>query len=225
MIPVITLDGPSGSGKGTLSQLLADKLGWHYLDSGAIYRMAAWAVLAKKISLADETKLKAVLENLNLAIELDKNHVPHYYCEGQEITQAIREETCSMTASKIAAMPMVRSLLLQRQRDFRKAPGLVTDGRDMGTIVFPDASFKFFIMASMEERAKRRYLQLKSQRINGSLARIQEDLEERDRRDRERSISPLKPASGAVVVDTTHLTVPEVLDVLGVILKRVANVN
>jgi len=220
VIPVIAMDGPSGSGKGTLSQLLADKLGWNYLDSGAIYRMVAWTVLEKNISLENEANLKMVLENLTMRIQLDKNHAPHYYCDGQDITQGIREEKCSMMASQVAAVPIVRVIVLQRQRNFRKAPGLVADGRDMGTVVFPDARVKFFITASTEERAKRRYNQLKLQGISGSLSRIQADLKERDRRDQQRAISPLKPAEDATIVDTTHLAISEALDVLWGHLKK-----
>ena|SRR5688572_11844329 len=220
-IPVITIDGPSGTGKGTTSQLLAKRLGWHFLDSGALYRVLAFAAKLHAVSLDDEAALERLATHLDtqfLAAEIgDSSQV---ILEGADVSAAIRTETCGNAASKIAALPKVRAALLERQRAFRKLPGLVTDGRDMGSVVFPDASLKLFLAASPEERAKRRYNQLKKQGINGSLDQIFNELIERDLRDKERATAPLKPAHDAVLIDTTFLSVEQVLEKVMELLPR-----
>ncbi len=207
MISVITIDGPSGSGKGTISQLLAKKLGWHFLDSGALYRILALAALKQHIDLLDAEVLEQLALNLDLQFTNGK-----IILMGQDVTDEIRSEPCSVAASKVAALPKVRKALLKRQRDFRQAPGLVADGRDMGTVVFPDAKLKIFLTASQEQRALRRYRQLQEQGINVSLSDVSDDLSQRDKRDQERTIAPLKPAKDAIIIDTTKLSIDEVLN-------------
>ena len=207
-VPVITLDGPSGTGKGTLCHLLAAHLGWHFLDSGAIYRVLAYA--SKALSI-DSTDIKRIV---SLAHTLDLRFAE----EGQvllkdvDISSAIRSEQCGQEASKMAAVPEIREALLARQRAFAIPPGLVTDGRDMGTVVFPDALLKIYLDASVEERAQRRYLQLKNSGKNASLAQVVDELAQRDKRDIERAHAPLKPALDAVHIDTTGLTIVQVFE-------------
>lgn len=216
---VITLDGPSGTGKGTLCHRLAHALGWHALDSGAIYRVLAYASEQQGIPDMAIEALVTCAKHLALRFECTETAERQVYWAEQNITTAIRAEACGQRASKIAAWPEVREALLVRQRAFAKAPGLVTDGRDMGTVVFPDAFLKIYLDASQEARAMRRYLQLKASGNCVSLARVSEELEQRDARDRERSIAPLKPAVDAVIVDTTDRSVDEVFDVLRHILS------
>ncbi|HUL13577.1 MAG TPA: (d)CMP kinase [Methylococcaceae bacterium] len=208
-IPVLTLDGPSGAGKGTVSRAIARRLGWHYLDSGAIYRSLAVAVIEQGVSPGDVEQIVRIAQAMNLGFQSDET--PRVLMEGRDITDRIQTETCGNTASKIAALGPVRQALLQKQRAFRQLPGLVADGRDMGTVVFPDAQYKVFLTASAEERAVRRYKQLKEKGINVSLGDLTKEIEERDRRDRERSEAPLKMAEGAVVVDSSNLTIEEVI--------------
>lgn len=211
--PVVTIDGPSGVGKGTTAQLLAKRLGWHYLDSGAIYRALAWATIEEGLSPEQTPEIVHLLDSVTLEIDISELGVGiSVSCNGIDISKQIRDEAVAMRASQISAVAEVRSALLQRQRDMRRPPGLVTDGRDMGTVVFADAEFKFFLTASTEERALRRYNQLKEQGINVSLPDIQSDLEARDQRDQEREVCPTKPADDAVVIDTTHLSIDEVLE-------------
>lgn len=206
--PVITIDGPSGLGKGTIALRVAQALNWYLLDSGIIYRAIAWAISYYGITMEDYTALAHLLERTRIRIE---NRIPgkkaKISCDGYDITQAIRFEACGGLASQVSSLSMVREAVLQYQRNFCQWPGLVADGRDMGTVVFPDADLKFYFNADAKERAYRRYQQLQDQGINVSLPDIQEDLEERDRRDITRSISPTKPAADAVVIDTTHLGV------------------
>lgn len=213
--PVITIDGPSGSGKGTVSLRVAKDLKWHTLDSGAIYRAIAWAILHYKIDWNDARALGRLLKHIQLVIEN-----PHYeanarvFCDGHDITLSIREEEIGILASKVSVIPLVREAVLQYQRDFRRPPGLIADGRDMGTVVFPDAPLKFYFDANPEERAHRRFEQLQLRGINVSLRDIQEDLLERDRRDSARSVSPTKPAADAIVIDTTDKSIDAVYDVV-----------
>lgn len=211
-IPVITIDGPSGSGKGTISFLLAKKLGWHFLDSGAIYRVLAYAALQAEIS-ADEIE---ALTNLAAKLPLTFRPEPstmliHVFYSEEEVTEKIRDEQVGVMASKIAVHPDVRAALLQRQRDFQKSPGLVTDGRDMGTVVFPAATHKFFLFAKLEERAIRRLKQLEQMGEKASYEAILADLTSRDVRDKSRAVAPLKPAEDAIIIDTTGLSIEQVL--------------
>jgi len=213
-VPVITVDGPSGVGKGTLSQQLARHLGWHFLDSGALYRLLGLAARRQGVELSDESSLES------LALKLDVQFVPTEKGEttillnNHEVTREIRTEQAGNDASRVAAVPAVRAALLQRQRDFRRLPGLVADGRDMGTTVFPDAPLKFFLTASAEVRAERRYKQLKEKGLDASLTTLLAEIAERDERDRTRSVSPLKPAEDAIIIDTSHLGIDEVFSVV-----------
>jgi cytidylate kinase len=210
--PVITIDGPAGTGKGTVSQLLATALNWHFLDSGVIYRVLALAVLQQHVSLDDEPALTQLAQRLAIAFEsLTPDTPARVLLAGQDVTVAIRSEACSNAASEVSALRRVRAALLERQRAFRQPPGLVADGRDMGTIVFPDAMLKFYLEASQEERAKRRWSQLQQQGINVSLHDILRDLADRDIRDQTRTIAPLRPAADAIIIDTTYLSVAEVV--------------
>lgn len=211
-IPVITIDGPSGSGKGTIAQLLAKKLGWHFLDSGALYRAIAWAVLHEKIDPANLGEIEKLLSALSIEMQIpEMGGDAIILCNQQDITDEIRTEACGQMASIISAIPLVRAALLDRQRAMRKAPGLVTDGRDMGTVVFPDANLKFYLTASLEERALRRFNQLKNRGKHVSLRDVQEELHVRDQRDANRAIAPSKPAPDVVLIDTTHLGVADVM--------------
>lgn len=204
--PVITIDGPSGTGKGTVSALLAARLGYFFLDSGMLYRALAWAVLEQGVDIADDQALQRCIDHAKIGLSDQE-----IYCNDVDITNAIRQEVVGLTASKISANPLVRNRLLQLQRDQRRLPGLVTDGRDMGTVVFPDATVKIFLTASPEERAKRRFNQLKQKGINVSLRQVRGELDTRDRQDREREQSPLKPADDAIIIDTTLMNVQNVL--------------
>jgi cytidylate kinase len=219
--PIITIDGPSGTGKGTISQKLAQSLGWHYLDSGAIYRVFAFAAVAEQINFSDIEALIRLAQSLRLSFEVDANLNSRIFLNQKDITHGIRTEICGQNASKLAAIPDVRLALLERQRAFAVSPGLVTDGRDMGTVVFPQADLKFFLYASVEERAKRRHLQLQNQQHCDTLAQVVSQLEERDARDSQRSHSPLVAAEDAVQIDTTDLSIEEVFNkVLDVVMKR-----
>lgn len=211
-VPVITLDGPSGTGKGTLCHLLAKHLQWHMLDSGAIYRVLAYAAKKNKINLDAVEELTDLARTLNLQFKSSDDNASLVFLDGEDITAFIRSEECGQEASKVAVIPEVRQALLERQRNFAQAPGLVTDGRDMGTVVFPDAVLKIFLYANEGERANRRYLQLKEKGNNVSLAQVVEELAKRDARDTARTHAPLKPAADAVQIDTTRLTVVQVLD-------------
>lgn len=207
--PVLTIDGPSGSGKGTLAQRMAAKLGWHYLDSGALYRVLALAALQANIDLADEVALAKLAADLPVTFQV-KQDLLTVLLNGQDVSLLIRSEQAGNAASKVAAMPAVRTALLQRQRDFRQAPGLVTDGRDMGTVVFPDAPYKVYLTASAEVRATRRYKQLKEKGIDSNLADLIVEITERDERDQQRQVAPLKPAADAIILDSTALGIDAV---------------
>jgi len=216
--PVITVDGPSGSGKGTISRMLADHLGWHFLDSGALYRLVALDAQHHHIDLDDDIDEASIAD---LARQLDVKFVSHdpqqepiIFLDNEDVTADIRTEFCGNAASKVAALQLVREALLQRQRDFQLSPGLVADGRDMGTTVFPDAKLKIFLTASAEERAKRRHKQLKEKGIDVSLSALVKDIAERDERDGSRAVSPLKPAKEAVIVDTSIMGIDEVMEKL-----------
>jgi CMP/dCMP kinase len=207
---VITIDGPSGSGKGTISQLLAKALHWHLLDSGALYRVLALAAIRHSVDLTNAKALAILAAYLDvqfMASELGES--ARIILEGADVTDEIRTPACGNTASIIAAIADVRTALLQRQRAFLEPPGLVADGRDMGSVIFPYADFKVYLSASAEARAKRRYLQLQEQGINVSLARVLSELIERDKRDTERVVAPLKPAADAWILDTTTLSIDE----------------
>ncbi len=211
-VPVITIDGPSGSGKGTVAALLAGKLGWNFLDSGALYRLLAFAARNHGVDLTNEEALKVLAEHLDVQFGAARDgHGMVIILEGEDVTEAIRNETVGAGASQVAALPVVRTALLQRQKAFREAPGLVADGRDMGTVVFPDAPLKIFLTASAEERARRRYLQLKARGDDVNLASLLEEIRERDERDTQRAVAPLKPAEDAIQLDSTTLSIEEVL--------------
>jgi len=211
-VPVITIDGPSDSGKGTVAALLAGKLGWNFLDSGALYRLLAFAARNHGVDLTNEEALKVLAEHLDVQFGAARDgHGMIIILEGEEVTESIRNEQVGAGASQVAALPVVRTALLQRQKAFREAPGLVADGRDMGTVVFPDAPLKIFLTASAEERARRRYLQLKARGDDVNLASLLEEIRERDERDTQRAVAPLKPADDAVQLDSTTLSIDEVL--------------
>jgi cytidylate kinase len=213
--PVITIDGPSGSGKGTVSRLVASRLGWHFLDSGALYRLTGLAALQQGVDLEDEAALGRLAAGLDVRFEeRDGGADTRFLLAGEDVSDAIRAEASAAAASKVAVMASVREALLQLQRDCRRPPGLVADGRDMGTVVFPTAELKIFLVASAEERAKRRYKQLKDKGIGVSLGSLLDDIEARDRRDTERSVSPLVKAADAYLVDSTEKGIDEVVDIV-----------
>lgn len=201
--PVICLDGPSGSGKGTVGRMLARRLGWHFLDSGALYRLVAVAARKKGMDLGAAEPLAELANALNIDFSWDEEGRERIILDGQEVTAAVRAETTGADASRIAVYPAVRTALLARQHAYRRSPGLIADGRDMGTVVFPDAQIKIFLIASAEERALRRHKQLIEHGIDASIADLTKEIEERDRQDRERSTAPLIPASDAVTMDST----------------------
>jgi cytidylate kinase len=212
--PVIAIDGPSGSGKGTVSRRVANRLGWHLLDSGALYRLVALAAARSGVPDDDADAHAAVAGSMAVRFgqRLDGGELILLGEPPEDVTDAIRTEVAGAGASRVAAWPAVRSALLQRQRDFAQAPGLVADGRDMGTVVFPAARLKIFLTASPEERARRRYNQLKDKGSGASLAALSLEIAERDRRDSTRAVAPLVPAADAVIVDSTSLTIDEVVD-------------
>jgi cytidylate kinase len=211
--PVITIDGPGGSGKGTVSALVAKALGWIMLDSGALYRVVAYAALQKSVALDDTQSLQQIARNLDIAFEVSEaDSETQVYIGSENVTRSIRTERAGNAASQVAAVPQVREALLQRQRDFQQLPGLVADGRDMGTVVFPKARLKIFLTATAEERAKRRYKQLMEKGVNVTLRDLFDEITERDRRDSERSTAPLKAADDAVLLDTTDLNIQQVVD-------------
>ena len=210
--PVLTIDGPSGSGKGTISRLVADHLGWHLLDSGALYRAVGYAAGMAGLDLSDADAMTRCAEvtriSFRAAVDGSDTRV---FVNGHDASDELRTETAGAAASAIAAFPGVRQALLGKQHSFRKSPGLVADGRDMGTVIFPDASFKVFLTASAAERAKRRYKQLKAKGLAVTLASLLREIEARDARDASRSVAPLKPAADAVLVDTTGMPVEAVV--------------
>lgn len=209
-IPVLTIDGPSGAGKGTVSRAVAKKLGWHYLDSGSIYRSLAIAVLKQNVELTNEPEIVKIAQSMALEFECDDELVVKL--DGEDITSQLGLESTGNAASVIAALPEVRRVLLQKQRDFKKMPGLVADGRDMGTVVFPDAEIKVFLTASATERAQRRYKQLIEKGIDANLSLLTNEIEERDRRDTERKTAPLAMASDALYIDSSDMTIDSVIE-------------
>lgn len=206
---VITIDGPSGAGKGTLSQMLAAHTGYHLLDSGALYRLVALAALNSGANLNDEQQIAQIASTLDVVFQVD-NDSTRIILAGLDVTAAIRQESVSMCASQIAAHPAVRSALLERQREFAIFPGLIADGRDMGTTVFPAAQTKIFLTASAEARAERRYQQLVTKGEPVDMVLLVKDIRERDERDSNRAVSPLRPADDAVVIDSTSMTIDQV---------------
>ena len=210
---VITIDGPSGSGKGTVAGMLATKLQWQLLDSGALYRVLALAADKHAVPLDHEDALEVLAVGLDVEFVVDvESNSQRILLENQDVTDEIRNETVGAHASQIAALPGVRAGLLRRQHEFRQAPGLIADGRDMGTVVFADAPLKVFLTASAEERARRRYLQLKDKGETVTLTSLLEEIRARDERDTNRSIAPLKPADDAIILDSTTMTIEQVLE-------------
>ena len=220
LIPVLAIDGPSGVGKGTVARIMAQKLGWHLLDSGAIYRAFALAVDARNIDVTDESALVEVANNLDLAFKTEANsELVSVYLDGQDVSKVLRTEQTGEMASKIASIGMVRAALLKRQQAFAKIPGLVADGRDMGTVVFANTPFKVFLTASAQERANRRLKQLQNQGSEGIISHILVDVVARDERDSSRKHSPLKPAKDALIIDTTELSIDEVITQVSELIK------
>ena len=219
-IPVITVDGPSGTGKGTLSSYLANWLQWHFLDSGALYRVLALAAERHSINYEDVSGLAELARDLDVVFKHSASEEGKaVILEGTEVSVLIRTESCGTAASRIASLPEVRQALLDRQHSFRKPPGLVADGRDMGTVVFPAARLKIFLTASVEERARRRYKQLKEKGFDVNLPQLSVEITERDDRDSQRTVSPLRPAVDAAVIDTTHLNIEDVIDRVAVLVR------
>jgi len=201
-IPVITIDGPSASGKGTIAQLVATELGFHYLDSGALYRLVALQALQDGVDVSNEDELERIAENLNVVFQGGE-----ILLEGVLVTDKIRDEECGIMASKLAVYPRIRKSLIKRQRAFCQLPGLVTDGRDMGSVIFPEALLKVFLTASAEVRAQRRYNQLIEKGINANIQELQRDIQQRDKRDANRGVAPLQQNADARLLDTTSLSI------------------
>jgi cytidylate kinase len=214
--PVLAVDGPGGAGKGTLCRVVAERLGWHLLDSGALYRLVAAAAARAGTALDDEAGLAGLARDLPVRFEGEK-----VWLGEEDVSAEIRSEECGNRASQVAALPGVRTALVGLQREFRRPPGLVADGRDMGTVIFPDAELKVFLTASAEERARRRYKQLKEKGFDVNLAGLSAEVAARDRRDAERAVAPLRPAPDAVVVDSTTLDIDAVVErVLSELVRR-----
>jgi cytidylate kinase len=212
VIPILTIDGPSGSGKGTIARAVADKLGWHLLDSGALYRAVGYAAGMAGLDLSDVEAVTRCAQAMKIRFRDPKDSgETRVIVNGHDATDELRTETAGAAASAIAAMPSVRQALVDLQLSFRMPPGLVADGRDMGTVIFPDAPYKVFLTASAAERAKRRYKQLKEKGLDVTLASLLREIEARDARDASRAVAPLKPANDAVVVDTTGMPIGQVV--------------
>ena len=221
LIPVITIDGPAGSGKGTIAKQIAASLNYHYLDSGALYRVLGLLSQQREIGVGDAESLVALCDQMEVKfgfdaekmskLEAESEHVP-VFLNNSEVSNDLRTEECAAQASQLAALPEVRTALLEKQRSFQMYPGLVAEGRDMGTVVFPSAEHKFFLTASAEARASRRQKQLKKQGISASLGPLLQDIETRDSRDQDRKVSPLRPATDAVLVDSTNMSIEQVVN-------------
>jgi cytidylate kinase len=212
VVPVLTIDGPSGSGKGTVSALVAERLGWRLLDSGALYRAVGYAAGMAGLDLSDTDAMARCAQGTKIQFRSgEAGGGTRVLVNGHDATDELRTETAGAAASAIASMPSVRQALVALQLGFRRSPGLVADGRDMGTVIFPDASFKVFLTASAAERAKRRYKQLKEKGLSVTLGGLQREIEARDSRDASRAVAPLKPADDAVLVDTTGMPIDEVV--------------
>jgi len=220
LAPVLAIDGPSGSGKGTVAQRLADELGWPFLDSGAVYRALAVAAREQDIPADDVDRLVEVAANMEIRFIPDPTGVSRVVINGEEVSEALRTEETGNLASQMAANPRVRAALLEKQRQFRQSPGLVADGRDMGTTVFPDALLKIYLTASAEVRAERRYKQLIDKGFSVNLPRLLGEIRERDERDAGREASPLKPAEDACIVDTSDMTIDQVVDHIRILLQQ-----
>ena len=217
--PVITIDGPAGSGKGTITERVASNLGWKILDSGALYRLVGLAAIREQVDFSDEIKLAKIAETLDVSFIPNGDGVD-VFLKGDNVSALIRNEECGSCASKVAAINGVRNALLERQRKFSGADGLVADGRDMGTVIFPDAKVKVYLTASAQIRAERRLNQLKKQGVDANLASLIEDIEERDKRDTTRKVAPLIPADDAIIIDTGTSSIDEVvLQVMKVVEK------
>jgi len=220
MIPVLTLDGPSGVGKGTVASIIAQKLDWHLLDSGAIYRAFAIVASNNDIKIDDIDGLLKLANNFDISFKLNSNHEPlNVYLNNVEVSSELRTEKTAALASQFAKIESLRKTLLVKQRQFKKLPGLVADGRDMGTVVFPDAPFKVFLTAEVEERAKRRLKQLQETGITGNISHTLAEVQKRDERDLNRQHSPMKPAKDALVIDTTNLRINEVITKVMALIK------
>lgn len=220
-VPVVTIDGPAGSGKGTIARQLAEILGFHYLDSGALYRMLALFSQQQQVAIDDLDTLTSLCIDMQIRFAISSvNEDVRVFLNNQDVSDQLRTEECAARASQLAAHPQVRSALLAKQHSFRISPGLVAEGRDMGTMVFPDAKCKVFLTASVSERAHRRQKQLKKQGISASLDRLLKEIEARDSRDENRAISPLRPATDAVLVDSTNLSIDQVVQRIAAIVKR-----
>jgi cytidylate kinase len=218
-VPVIAIDGPVGSGKGTISTRLAGRLGWHFMDSGALYRLVAIAAVDAGVESQDFEALASISQNLNFEFR-SVGEETIALLSGEDVSYRLRTEVISAMASKVAAVKVVRSAMIGRQRAFARLPGLVADGRDMGTIIFPDAFLKIFLTASVDIRARRRYKQLKDKGESVTLPRLFREIESRDKRDMTRNIAPLKPAEDAVIIDSTEFSIDQVLDKVHKIAKK-----
>ena len=220
MIPVLTLDGPSGVGKGTVASIIAQKLDWHLLDSGAIYRAFAIVARDNDIKIDDIDGLLKLANNFDISFKLNSNHEPlNVYLNNVEVSSELRTEKTAALASQFAKIESLRKVLLVKQRQFKKLPGLVADGRDMGTVVFPDAPFKVFLTAEVSERAKRRLKQLQESGIAGNISHTLAEVQKRDERDANRQHSPLRPAKDALIIDTTNLSINEVITKVMALIK------